>query len=214
MIKILIIILLILIIFKSYRIESEMDRKKITTKKRLFVLENMFKNINNLCQINNIKIFLLYGTLLGKIRDDKIICYDYDLDLGIKTEDFNKVKNILETNLDKSKYKIEIVNNYFIKYLKIVDVETKLNCDIFSFKNNSKEVWRIVPGFFSKYYGKECRVKFPINWLYPLKKTTFLGQQTYIPNNSHKLLECYYKDYKIPNHECNDDCTVCKKKIN
>ncbi len=46
----------------------------------------------------------------------------------------------------------------------------------------------------------------------PLIKVDFLGKEIYIPNNPSKLLECYYgKKYIIPDHECNKECTICKK---
>jgi len=32
---------------------------------------------------------------LGKVRDNDLICYDYDLDFGIEDKDYNKIKKSL-----------------------------------------------------------------------------------------------------------------------
>lgn len=46
----------------------------------------------------------------------------------------------------------------------------------------------------------------------PLQVNKFLDRNTYIPNMPEKLLECYYgKNFIIPDHTCNSDCSICKK---
>ena len=51
----------------------------------------------------NIKHWLMYGTLLGCVRNQDIIPYDYDFDFGILYSDINK---ILSINLEDKNYKI------------------------------------------------------------------------------------------------------------
>ena len=50
-----------------------------------------------------IKHWLMYGTLLGCVRNQDIIPYDYDFDFGILYSDINK---ILSINLEDKNYKI------------------------------------------------------------------------------------------------------------
>ena len=210
-IKIIIILLLIFSIFTLGQIKEIKFRRSIDVKKRISLLTEMYKEINSLLINNDIKLFLIYGTLLGKIRENKIICYDYDLDFGIKNNEYKKTKNLLLNNLNKNKYKLKFINFFNIKFINIIHIKSKLNIDITAFKNNSEKVWRSVPHLYSIYYMNECKGKYPIDWIYPLKKTKFLGQTTYIPNNYHQILKCYYKDYNIPSHTCNADCSTCVK---
>ena len=47
--------------------------------------------ISNILQKNNIKYWLCYGTLLGAIRENDIISYDYDFDLGCLITDYDRI---------------------------------------------------------------------------------------------------------------------------
>lgn len=55
---------------------------------------------------NKIKHWILYGTLLGAIRESDIISYDYDFDLGVYWEDTEKILALNNKFTDK-KYKFE-----------------------------------------------------------------------------------------------------------
>ncbi len=52
---------------------------------------------------HNIKHWLMYGTLLGCVRNKDVIPYDYDFDFGILFSDIDK---ILSINLENKKYRI------------------------------------------------------------------------------------------------------------
>ena len=52
---------------------------------------------------HNIKHWLMYGTLLGCIRNKDVIPYDYDFDFGILFSDIDK---ILSIDLENKKYRI------------------------------------------------------------------------------------------------------------
>lgn len=59
-------------------------------------------NVSKILKTNNIKHWIMYGTLLGAIREQNIISYDYDFDLGANIDDLNSILNL---NDDKSDYK-------------------------------------------------------------------------------------------------------------
>lgn len=71
--------------------------------------EEIFQHLSftsNILKDNNIKHWILYGTLLGAIRQKDIISYDYDFDLGVYYEDTDKILNL--NHLIESKgYKFE-----------------------------------------------------------------------------------------------------------
>ena len=58
------------------------------TKEEIF-LENL-RDIKEIFDKHNIKFWLDWGTLLGAVREGKIIEWDHDIDLGIMAEDFKK----------------------------------------------------------------------------------------------------------------------------
>lgn len=62
--------------------------------------------ITNLLKDADIKHWVMYGTLLGCIRESNIISHDYDFDIGIYYEDKERV---LELNkiIEKSNYRFE-----------------------------------------------------------------------------------------------------------
>ena len=62
------------------------------------------KYIHHELSKHNIKHWLMYGTLLGCIRNKDVIPYDYDFDFGILFSDKEK---ILSIDLENKKYKIK-----------------------------------------------------------------------------------------------------------
>jgi hypothetical protein len=67
---------------------------------------NHLSYVSKLLKNNNIKHWILFGTLLGAFREQDIIKHDHDFDLGILYEDYQK---ILELNsiIKKDGYSIE-----------------------------------------------------------------------------------------------------------
>jgi len=64
---------------------------KNNEKKAIILLKSIVKIINNL----EIEYWLEGGTLLGAIRDNKLIPWDHDLDIGIKFSNENKIKELI-----------------------------------------------------------------------------------------------------------------------
>jgi lipopolysaccharide cholinephosphotransferase len=66
--------------------------------------------LNNLSQ-HGIDFWIDYGTLLGYVRNNKIISWDKDIDISIKYEDYKKLLNFLG-NDNNNKYKIVFQKRY------------------------------------------------------------------------------------------------------
>lgn len=67
----------------------------------------IFRELNSICKDNNIKLYLLGGTLIGAVRHHGFIPWDDDMDLCISRPDYNKL--------------IELTNKKIGKYCTLID---------------------------------------------------------------------------------------------
>jgi hypothetical protein len=171
----------------------------------------------NIAEKEDVKPFLLFGSLLGQQRNNQIICYDYDFDMGILLTDFYKLYTALNEKIDKNKYKMILSDNILGKHIFITDRKTLIDLDVFIYEeahNGSiKRCVHYLSYLFFKYVRSQCNMRYiPRDWFLPLRPVSFLGKNIYIPNNPKALLECEYgKNYLIPNHKCDKECANCVK---
>lgn len=78
---------------KLIEIDDEM-RKNIQC-----VLLEMYDDLANVCQAQNISLFLLGGSALGAVRHKGFIPWDDDLDVGMSRSDYEKFKTVFEEKL-------------------------------------------------------------------------------------------------------------------
>ena len=85
------ILILIFIVFFLLNVLSK--PKKIETYKNYTPDElfNCLKYMSNILSKNKIKHWICHGTLLGAVRSNDIIPFDYDFDLGAYLKDINKI---------------------------------------------------------------------------------------------------------------------------
>ena len=202
-----------------YYFYSIPKRRKHDVKTRMRVLTELYRLVVDIANENNVKPFLLYGSLLGQQRNNKLICYDFDVDLGILSTDFNKLYTALKKEINTDKYSITLIDNFFLgKHIHIKDIKTSLNIDIDLFvkqQNGSfKRDLNYLYFLYTKSILNQCNKRdIPYDWLLPLRPVSFLKKNVYIPNNPSAFLECEYgKQYSTPDHKCNNDCTKCVQK--
>lgn len=91
----------------KYGVGYASSRVNIIYHGRLKALQNLeleiLKEIDTICRTNDIKYFLVGGSLLGAIRHHGFIPWDDDLDIGMLREDFEKFRVVCPQNLS-SKY--------------------------------------------------------------------------------------------------------------
>tara|TARA_Y100001970_G_scaffold214253_1_gene261979 strand:+ start:1972 stop:3687 length:1716 start_codon:yes stop_codon:yes gene_type:complete len=196
-------------------IRNNNDNKLINSQNVLCKLLHVFDFI---CKKNKIKYWMTAGTLIGAIRHKGIIPWDSDIDIAMITEDYNKLKKVIQKELpddmffqspetdifsDKnfnSTMKAKIRDRYS-NYYEWLDKNKSyigkhhngLQLDIFVYskKNNI-----IITGFKNK-NGKYH--KYDINDIFPLTNLYFNGRECYAPKNYDLYISQRFGDYmKLP----------------
>lgn len=87
----------------------------------------ILKYIHKFCIRNEIRYFLVYGTLIGAVRHRGYIPWDDDIDICMPRPDYERFLKLFNKN--KSKYQIkafELNNNFPYTFGKIEDLDTVL----------------------------------------------------------------------------------------
>ena len=103
------------------------DKNKNLKKLQKTELEIM-KYFDKICQENNLKYYLAYGSLLGAVRHKGFIPWDDDIDTHMPGKDYLKLIELLSNNQDKKYFfqSLETEKNYYLLWNKI-----RLNNTIF-----------------------------------------------------------------------------------
>jgi len=147
----------------------------------------MYETLKEIIEIfskNNIKYFMMSGSLLGLRRNNKIIPYDNDIDIGIMINDYDKVLKLGYKEKRNGKNKCGFT-------YKMIDIFT------FNFYDNNE-----ISLHFNKFRASFINEYFYKDELFPLKKKLFGKILVTIPNNPDKYL------YRAFGKDC-----LCNKKI-
>jgi glycerol-3-phosphate cytidylyltransferase len=146
-------------------------------------IEVSTKNLLDLKRIfesNQINFALIYGTLLGAVREKNFISHDHDTDLFVFREEENKITNIIST-LKGLGFSVGRYTNSYISFIRDGDF-----IDIY---------------FMDKKFGKyRCDGHIiPSKYLDNLIDYPFLGSTFRIPRDYKALLSYFYgEDWETP----------------
>lgn len=176
-----IIVLVFLIIYcnnKEYLKENAGNRRSDKD------ITNAYKEFMNALE-GKFNPIMIFGTLLGYIRENKFIDGDNDVDLLIHIND----KENIHKHLRSKGYRLRIVNKYFTQvYI------NKLPIEFYFYWLDNKG--RFTQGF----DGPPKRYCYSTEDIFPTKQVKFNGYNIYIPNKPEIVLEKVYgKEWYIPN---------------
>lgn len=156
---------------------------------------SMLYNITTLFDQHNIIYHLEGGTLLGIVRDQRLLPWDHDLDLSIPSTQIDKIINIKDILSKKHRVKIHLFSDdkYIIKRnsLRIIKIKNKLTSFL---KNLSPFLFRrydIVLDVFVKYSDDEY------TYWEASEKIMRVSSKYY---SSYEEIAYNNKIYKVPNH--------------
>jgi lipopolysaccharide cholinephosphotransferase len=92
------------------------------------ILIDALKEFHKICLENNLRYYLLGGTMLGAVRHKGFIPWDDDIDVGMPRDDYERFRKIASKKLS-AVYEIEQYNNsntHPYNYLKMIDKRTLL----------------------------------------------------------------------------------------
>ena len=202
--------------YQTTRIER---LRLLPSHKRYKVLKDLHHFLMRAAFLSQTEPFLMYGTLLGHVREKDLICWDFDLDYGIHQMSYDalylSVKDLL-TDYPNFKLGNDIECSLFhIKMFKVEDMETGLNLDVVamleSIRDDKRVLTRDYPRFLLTHWFKEKQLDFAFSDIYPLQPISFLDCLSYVPINPSIMLRSWYGDsYLLPDRTCS--CERCKAK--
>lgn len=149
------------------------------------IREKVFKKVINILNTNEIEYFVNYGTLLGLIREGRLLESDDDIDILVHEKDYNKAYSLINKEYTLMRTDPDFCQGYIhqgqvelYKYTvengKVIDKWTKKHNDLSGIQ--------------------------PVNYVYPIqsKYIEILGIQVSLPNEPEKILENVYENWKVP----------------
>lgn len=146
----------------------------------------LFKT-KNLLDSKGLRFFLVYGTLLGAVRERDFIKGDEDIDIAV--DDENKLISLIPYLEENGLHLIRVLsgNTYTFRSNQDCYIDVYILRPIFRYS-----VWSIYCFALSNY-------KTPKKFFKEFTSMEFLGEQFCCPKNPEKLLEFWYgKSWRIP----------------
>ena len=164
----------------------------------------MLKDVTDLLDANGIEYWLEGGTLLGVIRENRLLPWDNDMDISIKEEHYDKLLEVVkglnyrvrfkEFEKDDAPFKTGVKRLVKVRNSKFFFFRGEVALDIFiKFKKDNEYFWQV---------GKK---KKSVESFYydEMIKHPFDGKDYLIPKLYEEYLTCRYGDWKTPVKEWN-----------
>ena len=198
----LLIIIILCILYLNYYNKKDIEHfNNSDEKQRIYTI--MLQKIMKVSNELNIPLFLSSGTCLGYFRERKFIKYDYDIDIGIFSKDYNSklINKLIDNGFKLYRFLGDIKNGCeFSFYYPGTVLGKKAKLDIFIHYNEGDKIyWNA----FKKELTDEKKIiykkiKYSVS-NFDLKKVKFMELNVYVPSPVRKyIVEHYGLDWYKP----------------
>ena len=164
----------------------------------------MLKDVTDLLDENDIEYWLEGGTLLGVIRENRLLPWDNDLDISVKEDEYSKLLSVIkslnyrvrfkEFEKDDAPFKKGIKRLVKVRNSKFLFFRGEVALDIFiKFEKDNEYFWQV---------GKKKK-SVDAKYYKELIKYSFDSKEYLIPKLYEEYLTCRYGEWKTPVKEWN-----------
>ena len=179
-----------------------MLKTSIRSKEQLDVRRKNFLDIVELLNKLEVDFFLTGGVVLGAIREKDLLKWDWDVDIGIVSDEFQSKFQLILDELSKEKFNI-ISHNKTFHHQKITffrhDAAEITSFTLFGWSYNR---------FLNSYIRNNLRI--PAKYIRDKKKIAFLGKEMFAPYPPEDYLAHTYGDWKTPINSSNKQLYLSK----
>ena len=181
-----------------------MDQKvRDRTSDELLVRKKEFLEICDILDESKINFFLHTGILLGAVRDNDFIKWDWDIEISVFSEEFFSKIDLVVDKLKKNNFKIKQINKK----------KDDSKIDFIGEYPENVTGYTIWSWNYSKirnvYWRREFSI--PAKFLNSFSKIEFLGRQFNCPTNTEEYLEFAYGNWRVPLRSSDKDQYNSKK---
>jgi len=171
--------------------------------KNLIVAEKMLEDVTRILEKHSVRYWLDFGTLLGIVREGRILPWDDDMDISIFEEDRQKVHDVVMPEIKRLNYRIysrmhemddDILKNGDFRTFKVRNYRWKffkgyVKIDIFvMYKKGDYIYWRE----FNK------RHRLPLSLVKEFNTIEFKGKEYIKPKDTDAYLTYHYGNWRVP----------------
>ncbi len=174
--------------------------------KNLKIAQKMLEDVTTVLEKHNIRYWIDFGTLLGIVRENRLLPWDDDLDISILADDREKMHNVVMPEIKRMNYRT------YSRY-QIIDDGILKKDDFRSFKVRNY-MWKFFRGsvaldifvmykkddfFYWREFGKKHKI--PALLLSEFETIEFNNKLYRKPKDHDKFLTYHYGDWRTPNKD-------------
>ena len=164
------------------------NKLRLRTKVELEDRKKGFLEIVKILKSNNIFFFLQGGVLLGAVRNNNFIQWDWDVEISLFSDEFFEKRELIKNALLENGFKI-IRENFERERIKI---------DVYKYQNHTTTGFTLFGWTLNKEKKKIFRdeINIPTKFIDNMEKITFFDEEFYCPGPVNDYLTYQYGDWR------------------